>query len=68
MMSDTITQTRLSMRLDTYLSKYTEKNVRNDNIRNKEWDAAWKIANFARANSNLTPEIVDDVRMALNKL
>lgn len=67
-MNDTITQTRLSMRLDTYLSEYTEKNVRNDNVRKKEWDTAWKIADFARANSNLTPEIVDDVRIALNKL
>lgn len=67
-MSDTITQTRLSMRLDTYQSEYRKKNVRNDNIRKKEWDATWKIADFARANSNLTPEIVDDVRMALNKL
>lgn len=67
-MSDTITQTRLSMRLDIYLSEYTEKNVRNDNVRKKEWDAAWKIADFARAHSNLTPEIVDDVRMALHKL
>lgn len=67
-MSDTITQTRLSMRLDVYLSDYTGKNVRNDNLRKKEWDLAWKIADLARANSNLTPEIVDDVRVALNNL
>ena len=67
-MSDTITQTRLSMRLDTYQSAYKVKNVRNDNVCKKEWDTAWKIADFARANSDLTPEIVDDVRMALHKL
>lgn len=67
-MSDAITQTRLSMRLDTYQSEYRGKDVRSDNVRKKEWDTAWKIADFARANNNLTPEIVDDVRMALNKL
>jgi hypothetical protein len=67
-MSDTITQTRLSMRLDTYQSEYRGKNVSNDNACKREWDTAWKIADSARANSNLTPEIVDDVRMALNKL
>ena len=67
-MSDTITQTRLSMRLATYLSAYAEKNVRNDNVRKKDWDTAWQIADLARANSELTPEIVDDVRIALNKL
>jgi hypothetical protein len=67
-MSDTITQTRLSMRLDIYLGNYTGKNVRNDNLYKKEWDAVWEIADSARINSNLTPEIVDDVRMTLNKL
>jgi hypothetical protein len=67
-MSDSITQTRLAMRLDNYLSAYTGKNVRNDNLCKKEWDAVWKTADIARANSNLTPEIVDDVRIALNKL
>jgi hypothetical protein len=67
-MSDSITQTRLAMRLDNYLSAYTGKNVRNDNLGKKEWDAVWKMAAIARANSNLTPEIVDDVRIALNKL
>jgi hypothetical protein len=56
------------MRLDTYQSEYRKKNVRNDNVCKKEWDAVWKIADFARANSNLTPEIVDDVRMVLHKL
>jgi len=67
-MSDTITQTRLSMRLDIYLGNYTGKQVRSDNLYKREWDAVWKIADNARTNSNLTPEIVDDVRMALNKL
>lgn len=67
-MSDLITQTRLAMRLDTYLSAYAGKNVINDAARKKEWDSAWKIADLARANNDLTPEIVDDVRVALNKL
>jgi uncharacterized protein YjaG (DUF416 family) len=67
-MSDTITQTRLSMRLATYLSAHAEKNVKNDNVHKQEWDTAWNIADLARANSELTPEIVDDVRIALNKL
>lgn len=67
-MNDTITQARLSLRLDTYLSDYRGKNVENDNLWKKEWDAAWKIAAIARANGQLTPAIVDDVRIALNKL
>jgi len=66
-MSDTITQTRLSMRLDNYLSGYKGKNIGNDNLYRKEWDAVWKIADIARANSSLTPEIVDDVRIVLNR-
>jgi hypothetical protein len=68
MMSDTITQTRLSMRLDIYLSDYRGKHIGNDHLWKKEWDAAWEIAAIARANSELTPAIVDDVRIALNKL
>ncbi|HEY0753811.1 MAG TPA: hypothetical protein VGD98_07620 [Ktedonobacteraceae bacterium] len=67
-MSDSITQTRLSMRLDAYLSEYTRKNVGNNNLHKKEWDASWKIADLARIDSNLTPEIVDNVRIALHEL
>jgi hypothetical protein len=67
-MSDNITQTRLAMRLDNYLGEYTGKNINIDNIWKKDWDAAWRTANLARTNSNLTPEIVDDVRIALHKL
>lgn len=67
MMSDTITQTRLSMRLDAYLSDYKGKHIENDNLWKKEWDTAWEIAALARANSELTPAIVDDVRIVLNK-
>jgi len=67
-MSDVITQTRLSMRLDIYLRDYTGKNIKNDNFSKKEWDAVWDIADIARTNSILTPEIVDDVRVALQKL
>ena len=67
-MNDPITQTRLSMRLDRYLSDYADKNVKKDNPCRKEWDAIAREADIARINHNLTPEIIDDVRIALNKL
>ncbi len=67
-MSDTITQTRLSMRLERYLSDYTENNVRKDALSQVEWDTAWRVADVARTQNALTPELVDDVRIALNKL
>ena len=67
-MSDTITQTRLAMRLDQYLSESTEKNVGNDHVSKEEWDAAWNIADSARAKGMLTPVLVDDVRRALQKV
>lgn len=67
-MSDTITQARLSMRLDAYLSTYTEKHLKKDNRSSEMWEPAWKAAEIARANSTLTPELVDDVRTALNAL
>ena len=66
-MSDTITQTRLSMRLDTYLREYTAKNVRRDALFKEEWDTVWQVADVARAQNVLTPELVDDVRKALKK-
>ena len=67
-MNDTITQMRLSMRLDIYLRDYTEKNVRNDNLYREEWDTVWQVADIARTKSTLTPKLVDDVRLALKKL
>ena len=67
-MSDTITQMRLSMRLERYLSDYTGKNVRKDTFNRGEWDAAWQRADAARIKNTLTPELVDDVRIALEKL
>jgi hypothetical protein len=67
-MNDTITRMRLSMRLDIYLRDYTEKNVRNDNLYREEWEIVWQGADAARTNNTLTPELVDDVRVALNKL
>ncbi|HET8841329.1 MAG TPA: hypothetical protein VFN35_07665 [Ktedonobacteraceae bacterium] len=66
-MSDTITQTRLSLRLDSYLSEYRGMNISNDHLGKKEWDTAWQIAAIARANGELTPAMVDDVRLVLNK-
>jgi hypothetical protein len=67
-MNDSITQVRLSMRLDIYLRDYTQKNVRNDNLYKEEWEIVWQVADAARTNNTLTPELVDEVRVALNKL
>ena len=67
-MSDTITQTRLSMRLDMYLSDYTRKSARTDKVSREEWNMVWKAADVARTQQTLTPELVDDVRIALQKL
>jgi hypothetical protein len=67
-MSDIITQKRLSMRLDIYLSDYTGKKVKKDKHYNAEWNKVWRVANVARLQNNLTPELVDDVRVILNKL
>ena len=67
-MSDTITQTRLSMRLDMYMSNYKEMKLRKETLSSETWDTVWKAAEVARIQNNLTPELVDDVRIALNKL
>ncbi len=65
MMSDPITQMRLSMRLESYLSEYTQKN---SHIDSDEWDTVWRVADGARIENTLTPEIVDDVRIALKRI
>jgi hypothetical protein len=67
-MSDTINQVRLSMRLDAYLREYTGKQLGGDYLYREEWDSVWQVADAARTNTTLTPELVDDVRKALNKL
>lgn len=67
-MHDSITQTRLSLRLDGYLSAYMGKGVTKDHASSATWKAAWEAAELARTNQNLTPELIDNVRMALNKL
>jgi hypothetical protein len=67
-MSDTITQMRLSLRLDRYLNDYQEKIARNDTISRYEWDSVWKVADAARIRNSLTPEIVDNVRIVYDKL
>ena len=67
-MNDTITQTRLSMRLDGYRSDYERKHVTKEHASCAEWNAAWKAADVARTHARLTPELVDDVRQALQKL
>jgi len=67
-MHDSITQTRLSLRLDEYLSEYRSKGIAKDHASSATWKAAWEAAELARTNQALTSELVDDVRMALNKL
>ena len=67
-MSDTITQQRLSMRLDTYLSEYTGKNVKKETLSNAEWKKVWRRADVARLHHTLTPELIDDVRIVLHTL
>jgi hypothetical protein len=67
-MSETITQTRLSIRLERYLSDYTKKDIRKDTPLCKEWKTVWHVADVARTQKMLTPELVDDVRIALEKL
>lgn len=67
-MIDTITQTRLAMRLDLYLSAYTQKNVQKHTLQREEWETVWHVAETARTQQTLTPELVDDVRVALHKL
>lgn len=67
-MSDPIMQMRLSMRLATYLREYTGKNVRNDHLSREEWERVWQVADVARTNNTLTPELVDAVRIVLKEL
>ncbi len=67
-MSEIITQTRLSIRLDTYLKEYTGKHIGRDALSKAAWEKVWHIANGARTQNTLTPELVDDVRKALKKL
>ena len=67
-MSASITQLRLSMRLDLYLSEYTGKKVKKETLSSAEWKKVWKIADVARLQHNLTPELVDDVRVVLHTL
>jgi hypothetical protein len=67
-MSDTITQTRLSLRLDRYMSEYEGKHVRTEALSRQEWETVWKAADVARTQHTLTPELVDDVRLVLQKL
>ncbi|GAC1696102.1 MAG: hypothetical protein PVS3B3_21000 [Ktedonobacteraceae bacterium] len=66
-MSDSIKQMRLSLRLDSYLSDYTKKNIGKDTLADEEWETVWHIADAARTENDLTPELVDDVRIALKK-
>jgi len=67
-MIDNITQQRLSMRLDTYLSDYTGKKIKKDTFNSAEWNKVWRVADVARQQHTLTPELVDDVRVVLNTL
>lgn len=66
-MYSTITQRRLSMRLDRYQRDYVGGISEKDDRHAEEWDTIWHRANAARATNNLTPELVDDVRIILKK-
>lgn len=67
-MSENITQTRLSTRLDIYLREYTAMSIRRGAHSNAEWKTVWHVADVARRQNMLTPELVDDVRRVLKKL
>jgi hypothetical protein len=67
-MSDTITQTRLSLRLDSYMNDFQRKNPGKEHPSRGEWETVWNAAEAARMNNALTPEMVDDVRIVVNKL
>jgi hypothetical protein len=67
-MSDIITQQRLSISLDIYLSDYTGKKVKKETLSSAEWNKVWRVADIARLQNTLTPELVDDVRVVLHKL
>jgi hypothetical protein len=54
--------------LDIYLSDDTSKKVKKDKLYSAEWNKVWRVADVARLHNNLTPELVDDVRVVLNKL
>jgi hypothetical protein len=67
-MDDTITQNRLSLRLEKYMSDFAQKNLGKDHLSRAEWETVWNAAESARTNKTLTPELVDDVRRVVNKL
>ena len=67
-MHDSITQMRLAGRLDAYLKEYTDKHIDKDQLAKERWNVAWQVADGARTQNTLTPELVDDVRIALKKL
>ena len=66
-LTDIINQTRLAMRLDRYLEKRAETHGRKNIATEGEWNTAWDAADDARMHKNLTPELVDDVRIVLHK-
>jgi len=67
-MSDFITQMRLSLRLESYLREFAGKHDNTPPFSPGEWDEAWRIADQARTQNALTPELVENVRIALQKL
>ena len=67
-MNEAVTQARLSMRMETYRGTYTSLHRNTDALSKTEWNTAWQLADGARTQNTLTPELVDDVRKALKKL
>ena len=43
-------------------------NEKNTNKDKDEWDTVWRVADGARTENTLTPEIVDDVRVVLKRM
>lgn len=68
-MSESIlSQMRLSMRLDGYENDYSRKSSKKNPLYKEQWDAVWRQATSARAEKSLTPELLDRVRLTLEKL
>lgn len=61
-------QVRLSMRLDAYWSDYSRKNAKKNPLYSDSWDKAWREADAARQEKMLTPELVNAVRLSLEKV
>lgn len=65
---DSVRQMRLAGRLDFYLREYEGKAGGKSHPATEAWNVSWQAADAARTEYVLTPELVDDVRIALGRL